>query len=391
MTNKKQEITYISRKRLQAIQELYEKIKENKDISKISRLTKVAYILWQYPNTRNSDRTHAIQYYKTFHPEYVQDDKITFENLYNLPKMYDLQRDRATIQNTENLFPANAEISKKRREQATEYQTFYKNNNPKKFINDANYYIYLDESGKNDKYFVLAGILINSDNDRKILEDKLCEIKQNLNAKYKSHIKEWKYSNINHKNKNYYFELIEEIKSIRVNIVFISILLENNGLGSISKKNKTKELLKFVIKDCLDTLTLYTCKSSYKNVVSKLYATLDNDGAGIDILQKEQIKTEIQTAIGTESKYFSILESLDWIDSKNSNFIQLADMYASSLNNIFSEMPIEGNASQAKKDFANEVLNSIGVSDIFATRGDNKNFEFINKCLSSEKIPKEFK
>ncbi len=392
LAKKTQEATDIVRKRrLQGIQKLHEKIKKNEDISNISRLTKVAYILWQYPNTRNSDRTHAIQYYKIFHPEYVKNDLITFENLYNLPKMYDLQRDRATIQNTEELFPAKIEIGKKRQIRASEYKSYYKNNNPKNYVNDTKYYIYLDESGKNNKYFVLAGILINSYNVKKILSDKLSKIKQNLNKKYNLKVNEWKFSNINHKNKNYYLELIEKIKNTGLNITFISIFVENNGLCSDSKKNKTKELFKFIIKDCLDLLTLYTCRSSYENVISKLNATLDNDGAGIDIIQQEQIKREIQTAIGTESKYFSTLENLNWEDSKNNNFIQIADLYASSLNNIFSDMPIESENSQAKKDFANKILEQVGISNIFNSRGKCNNFEFLNKCLSKNEIPEDFK
>lgn len=70
MAKKKKEITDIERKRrLQSIQEIHEKLQSNEDTTSFSRLSKVAYILWQYPNTRNSDRTHAIQYYKIFHPE----------------------------------------------------------------------------------------------------------------------------------------------------------------------------------------------------------------------------------------------------------------------------------------------------------------------------------
>ena len=98
MADTKKKATDIARKkRLQQLQELHSLILEKKDISKISRLVKVAYVLWQYPNTRNSDRTHAIQYYKLFYPEYVENEQITFENIYKIPKMYDLQRDRATI------------------------------------------------------------------------------------------------------------------------------------------------------------------------------------------------------------------------------------------------------------------------------------------------------
>lgn len=100
---------------------------------------------------------------------------------------------------------------------------------------------------------------------------------------------------------------------------------------------------------------------------------------------------EIQTAIGTESKYFSTLENLNWEDSKNNNFVQIADLYASSLNNIFSKMPIEGENSQAKKDFANKILEQVGITSIFNSRGNSNNFEFLNKCISKEEIPEEFK
>ena len=392
MVKKKQEVTDLTRKRrLQAIQELHEKLIAKEDISTISRLTKVAYILWQYPNTRNSDRTHAIQYYKTFHPEYVKNDLITFENLYNLPKMYDLQRDRATIQNTEELFPAKLTTSRRRKQQESEYRSFYINTNLKLYANDENYYLYLDESGKNDKYFILAGILINSAENKDFLALKLAEIRAELNKKYNTQINEWKFSNINHRNVEYYYELFEKIKKFGINIVFISVLVENSGLSLESKKHKTKELLKFIIKDCLDTLTLYTCRSSYESVISKLNTILDNDGAGVDILQQEQIRTEIKSEIGIESRYFSVLEELSWQDSKVNNFVQIADLYASSLNNIFSEMPVAGTNSKAKKDFAEKVLEHVGIKNIFNSRGNNKNFEFINKCISNDEIPNEFK
>ncbi len=392
MADTKKKATDIARKkRLQQVQELHSLILEKKDISKISRLVKVAYVLWQYPNTRNSDRTHAIQYYKLFYPEYVENEQITFENIYKIPKMYDLQRDRATIQNTEELFPPKTDINQRRQKQASEYQLYYKNKNPEIYINDANYYLYLDESGKNDKYFVLAGILINSDEKKKNLEKKLSEIKSNLNSKHNMNINEWKFTNINHKNKNYYIDLFDEIKKLGMNIVFISVIVENSGLSSESKKNKTKELLKFIVKDCLDMLTLYTCRASYENVVSNLNVTLDNDGAGIDILQQEQIKSELISSIGTESKYFTVLDDLCWKDSKDDNFIQIADMYASSLNNIFSEKPIEGENSQAKKDFAKKILADVGISSVFSSRNNDKNFEYINKCITTEDIPAEFK
>lgn len=105
----------------------------------------------------------------------VKDEQITFENLYILPKMYDLQRDRATIQNTEQLFPAKMSALKKCIEKELEYRAFYLNNNPKSYTYASDYYLYLDESGKNDKFFVLGGVLINSNKDKNKIEH-LCKI-----------------------------------------------------------------------------------------------------------------------------------------------------------------------------------------------------------------------
>lgn len=391
MATKKKATDIVRKRRLQKIQNIHEQILKGEKLSRFSRLDKVAYILWRYPNTRNSDRTHAIQYYKTFDPEYVEGDKITFENLYKITKMYDLQRDRATIQNTEELFPAKTEIKKKRAEKASEYKTYYVNSNPKNFINDLEYFVYLDESGKNDKYFILAGILINSEDNKTFLENKLIKLREKLNKKYNLEINEWKFSNINHNNESYYKDLIKEIKAFGINITFVSIILENNGLSGNSKRYKTKKLLKFIVKDCLDTLTLYTCRSSYEGNVSYLNVILDNDGAGLDELEKEQIKTDLEISIGVESKYFSELKYLNWEDSTNNNFIQLADLYASSLNNIFSEKEISGKNSQSKKDFAKEMIEAVGIQKAFDSRGNNTNFEFINKCIYKEDIPSEFK
>lgn len=308
MAKKKKEITSIDRKRrLQEIQEIHEKIQSKEDVSSFSRLSKVAYILWQYPNTRNSDRTHAIQYYKIFYSECVKNEQITFENLYILPKMYDLQRDRATIQNTEQLFPAKQSTLKKRIEKELEYRTFYLNNNPKPYTYATDYYLFLDESGKNDKYFVLGGVLINSQKDKKEFEADLLEIKNNLDEKYKLKNSELKLSSITTRNINYYLEFLEKLKNESINLLFVSVLIENNGLGQKSKKNKSKELLKFILQDCLSIITEYICRSSYANITSQLNVTLDNDGAGLDILEKEIIKKEMQETIDREYRYFSTI------------------------------------------------------------------------------------
>lgn len=56
----------------------------------------------------------------------------------------------------------------------------------------------------------------------------------------------------------------------------------------------------YYIHDCLSIITEYVCRSSYANVTSRLNVILDNDGAGLDILEQETIKSEMQETIDRE-------------------------------------------------------------------------------------------
>ena len=59
MATKKKATDIVRKRRLQKIQNIHEQILKGEKLSRFSRLDKVAYILWRYPNTRNSDRTHS--------------------------------------------------------------------------------------------------------------------------------------------------------------------------------------------------------------------------------------------------------------------------------------------------------------------------------------------
>lgn len=149
-------------RRLMNIPKIHDAIKNKEDLNKFSNIDKIAYILWRDGYTRNSDIALSIEFYKQFHSEYIQDDdSIKLEDLYNVPKMYDIQRTRADIQNTQGLFPATKEVQQMRKQRAKEFCEHYREQKRKTFRGLPDYYMYMDESGKNAPYFVLAGILLN--------------------------------------------------------------------------------------------------------------------------------------------------------------------------------------------------------------------------------------
>ena len=212
----------------------------------------------------------------------------------------------------------------------------------------------------------------------------MLEIKNNLDEKYKLKNSELKLSSITTRNINYYLEFLEKLKNESINLLFVSVLIENNGLGQKSKKNKSKELLKFILQDCLSIITEYICRSSYANITSQLNVTLDNDGAGLDILEKEIIKKEMQETIDREYRYFSTIDNMLWENSESNILVQLADLYVGSINNIFSNLQINSENAKVKRQFAQQFLEFVGIDNISSVYNKNKNIEFINKCIQNK-------
>jgi hypothetical protein len=122
-------------------------------------LLKVAHTLNYYPAARDSDITLSIKLLHTFYPSYIQpDDTIRLENLYKIPKFYDMQRLRAKLQNSYGLFLASPEVAafrKKRQfKQAEEFAESVPDFSPM--------FVFADESGKTDKHLIIGSIWLYS-------------------------------------------------------------------------------------------------------------------------------------------------------------------------------------------------------------------------------------
>lgn len=369
-----------TRRRLKNISEIH-KLKQKTE-SNASRLDKVAYILWQYPNTRDSDRTLALEYYKVFYPDRVANDTISFENIYYLPKMYDIQRDRATIQNDEGLFQAKEEIIELRLKGAKEYKECYAEANKDIFIGTADYHIYFDESGKTDKFFVLGGISINGEQNKKNLIKQLEDIKNKLEMKHNISIQELKFSEIKKSNLAFYKELIDQFSKLDYKPMFYAIFLENNGLNKSSKRDKSIRLLQLLLIDVIELIVSDTVKNSKLKKLAQLNICLDEDGGQeIDHLVLTEISKQVQKGINEEYLNFVELQSLKSLDSKGSILLQISDLYASSLNNIFSDKPIDSDKAKAKREFAELFLDIIGIKNIDDNYKKDNDTKYIHNCV----------
>ena len=378
-------------RRLMSIPKIHDAINNRGDLSKFSNVDKITYILWKYGYTRNSDIALSIEFYKQFHSEYVQeDDSIKLEDLYNIPKMYDIQRTRADIQNTQGLFPAAEEVQQMRLKRAKEFREHYREQKRKTFRGLPDYYMYMDESGKNADYYVLAGILLNGKKDVESQRLRFNQLKKSLNNKHKLSIKELKFTEINRKNLDFYKDYLDEMFREGVPFAFLSIIVENKGLKRKTEQKKTKYLLEIFLKELTSVIVRSTCGSPYADEKAKLNITLDKDSDGYDAIAREKIRQELDLELKQYYKYLIALDDFTDVDSKDEIYVQIADLYASSLNNIFSNIKAESDTAKCKKEFAQLFLKHVGITkidDSFPVRDKSKieNFtRYINKFIPAE-------
>ncbi len=371
--NSKQISQAVFLKRLMEISQIEEDIKIGNKVN-ATNLSKVAYVLWKNLNARNSDITLALDYYKTFHKDLVPEENIPFDVLYQIPKMYDIQRDRAKIQNEYHLFPASTDIQEKRQQKREDFKKCWISEKQKSEILTAEHSLYFDESGKEENNFILAGIsidelIITSDKYRKYIE----KIKNELQEKYRITCNELKFADIKSGTVQFYKDLIERIFENDYIPTFYSISIEQRGLKQHSKKEKTTKLTEFILIEALRSILQKSTMNSTLNSFVKVNITLDEDGQSPDICESKQKKYDIQTQLNKDYKHFVQVENLKWIKSDDDILVQLADLYASSLNNVFSMKPEDSNTAKAKKEFALFFMEKVGIKNI----DDRGNFSTI--------------
>ena len=332
-------------RRIMSIPKIHDAIKNKEDLSNFSNIDKITYILWRDGYTRNSDIALSIEFYKQFHSEYIQDDdSIKLEDLYNVPKMYDIQRTRANIQNTQGLFPATEEVQQ----------------------------------------------ALNGKKNVQSQKHRFNDLKKRLNTKHKLSIEELKFTDINKRNLDFYKDYLNEIFREGAPFTFLSIIVDNKGLKRKTEQKKTKYLLEIFLKELTSVIVRSTCGSPYADERAKLNITLDKDSDGYDAVVREKIKQELDLELKQYYKYLIALDDFKDVDSKDEIYVQIADLYASSLSNIFSGIKADSDTAKCKKEFAQLFLNNVGITkidDSFPMRDKSKieNYtRYINKFIPVE-------
>jgi hypothetical protein len=291
---------------------------------------RVAYILNNYVPARNSDIKLAWMYWNNFEGK---GDIVTEEDMLQLTKISSLSRIRAKIQNEYKLFQANEKVRKFRgkleeskKQQAIEDKPSY-----------PLYSIYIDETGKNQKYLSVGSLWVTDAKAAFFAYQKLKEWKRLRNIEYEFHFAEFKGHNIEQ-----YKEFFLEFLSLFPSVGFKVIIVDRSGNKNINKA--IEDLTFHVINNGIE----HENESGRAPLPRMLHVCVDNEEQGSDKLKLENLKERIR---GQQIEGL-VIHEFEALDSEKNIYLQIVDLFISSINRKLHSP----NEKKDKDELANYIL-----------------------------------
>jgi len=287
---------------------------------------KVAHILNQFPETRDSDRSLTIKVLEIFYPEYIIDGKILLTDLNTLPKSYDMARYRARIQNDFKLFLASPAIQALRKKnQNIKTENFITNR-----IDSSSVFIFSDESGKTGKFLILGSIWLYS---KQMYLEMICKLNKWREKE------NWK--------SEFHFKKIKDIKRAQKAAAFFDIfiktgyfsafralILENSMFSSHEKFNIVYNGLAEMLIEGIET-EISTGRIA-KPIILDVIKDADPES---DVLQRAPLNRRVVEALDIKWKKEVVLENdeIGSADSERNDLVQIADLFTGSINRWINE------------------------------------------------------
>lgn len=118
--------------------------------------TKVAWVLNMFPHTRNSDISLTLKYWELFHSDMFHPTSMNPRTLFKMERETSIARVRAKIQNDYQLFPADTDVRRRRRELAEDVKEAVVEDKPERNV----VLVFADETGKNAEFVCVAAVWV---------------------------------------------------------------------------------------------------------------------------------------------------------------------------------------------------------------------------------------
>lgn len=306
---------------------------------------KVAWVLNHHPAARNSDVRLQVIFWKTFDQQWVSGSSVALEDLYKLTRLTEIARARAKIQNEYHLFKATEEVRQRRGTREERERERQRHDQP----GFPTLTVYADESGKTDKYLLVGSMWFLAGLD-------VTELSMALNAwrEETGFTKELHFSEIDRSNVDRYFEVLDILYSRSASISFRAIHIERKGHSDASR----------VLDDLLFHLIVRGVRHEHDSGRAELPRALslwkDAEEASRDQLMTANLLLKLKAASQSEFVDKLHVSTVEVIDSKNIDFIQLADLFIGSVNRSLNH-DLDRVSDRPKDRFSRAFLERFGT------------------------------
>jgi hypothetical protein len=186
--------------------------------------SRVAFLLNNYIESRNSDKELVWLYWETFEKEFLDGKSINKDAFMNLTSASSIIRLRAKIQNEYQLFQANDKVKRYRGVLEEEKKQQVLDDKP---IYYPFYNVYIDETGKNDQYLSVGSLWLNDAREKTLSFFKLKEWKKEHNIDFEFH-----FSEVRSHRLNQYKAFFLEFVTLHPSAGFKVIVINKSGLNN---------------------------------------------------------------------------------------------------------------------------------------------------------------
>ncbi|GAA4439954.1 hypothetical protein GCM10023188_36640 [Pontibacter saemangeumensis] len=300
---------------------------------------RVAYILNNSIDARNSDIDLAWSYWKCFESNKFDGVHITKEQFGNLTRLSSLSRIRAKIQNEYKLFQADDTVKR--------YRGVLEEDKKNQAIEDkprglGMYSVYIDETGKTQSYLSVGSLWILEAGASLILSNmELGDWKRSKKVNYEFHFAELDRFRV-----ALFKDFFTKFLTLHPAISFKLIVVNNKGFSD--KNAAITDLTYHLLSKGVD----HENETGRAPLPRVLQVWLDEEEKGSDELKIENIKERI-TSQKIEGLHLGDFQS---VSSDENFYIQVVDLFTGAINRKLHNP----NGSNFKDDFADYVIDSLG-------------------------------
>lgn len=311
---------------------------------------KVAWVLNQYPDARDSDVALMLYFWETFESNIYNGHSINPNDLYRLTRLTSIARERARVQNVYKLFQASSEIRQHRGTLSSEEKEKAVEDRP---AGHPSIVLYMDESGKNAEQLIVGSVwFLESGKSIYDIHRRIMAFKEEVGFD-----KEFHFAKMSRNELRTYQEMIQIFLREAPTYSFKIISIPARGIQN--KQEALRQLFYHLVIKGIE----HENETGRAILPRSIQIWKDADEEGADRLLIAELDDKLKQASSSLFDKNLHIGLVRYADSEHNLFLQIADLFSASANRILNEAGI---ARNHKTEFAEFFLDAVGVDKNFS-------------------------